>query len=108
LLNHTPALLDSLHAVLPGLNSLVGDLTPALGYLRPYTPEAAGVLANLGSASANYDSNGHYTRIFIQAGLANANVNPGVVPPGFSRTPDPYPGEAGNQPWTDAFGSGMR
>ncbi|MGH3519646.1 MAG: MlaD family protein [Haloechinothrix sp.] len=108
LLRHTPGLLDSAHAVLPGMNSLLGDLLPALRYLRPYTPEAAGFLANWGSATANYDSNGHYARIYIQSGLAGANVNPGVVPPGYDRRPDPMPGELVDQPWKDAFGSGVR
>lgn len=108
LLRGTPSLLDSAHGVIPGVNSTLNDLLPALNYLRPYTPEAAGFLSNWASATANYDSNGHYARIYIQAGAGSANVNPGIVPPGHVSDPNPLPGAAAGQPWKDAFGSGVR
>ncbi|UUV28631.1 MlaD family protein [Amycolatopsis roodepoortensis] len=108
LLNYTPGLLDTAHATAPGLNSAVSSLTPALSFLRPFTPEAAGLLSNWGSASANYDANGHYSRIYVQAGASSLNINPGIVPPGFTSNPTPLPGSPVNQPWTDAFGSGIR
>ena len=107
-LQRTPGLLDSAHGVLPGANSTLTDLLPALSYLRPYTPEAAGFLANWASATANYDANGHYARIYIQTGAGSANVNPGIVPPGQTSNPNPLPGAAVDQPWKDAFGSGVR
>ncbi|NKQ57739.1 MCE family protein [Amycolatopsis sp. K13G38] len=108
LLDTTPALLDAAHAVLPGANSAVGSLLPALSFLRPYTPELAGWLANWGSLAASYDANGHYAHIYIQAGAGNLDANPGVVPPGYVSDPNPMPGSLVGQSWTDAFGSGMR
>lgn len=108
LLRHTPGLLDSGRAAAPGINSAFQGVAPALDFLRPYTPELAGWLSNWGSATANYDANGHLGRIFIQTGLEASNVNPGVTGPGVSKRPDPLPGELAGQPWTDAFGGGMR
>lgn len=108
LLDFTPGLLDSAHEVLPGANDLVKDLLPAFDFLRPYTPELTGFLSNWGSAAANYDSNGHYARIWVQGGGTSGNVNPGVVPPGVKNNPHPVPGELEGQPWTDAYGGGPR
>jgi phospholipid/cholesterol/gamma-HCH transport system substrate-binding protein len=108
LLRHTPGLLDSGRAAAPGLDSAFRGLAPALDFLRPYTPELAGWLSNWASATANYDANGHLGRIFIQTGLEAGNVNPGVTSPGVTRRPDPMPGELAGQPWTDAFGGGIR
>lgn len=108
LLGRTPGLLDNAHAVVPGVDTLLSDLTPAVDFLRPYTPELAGFLANWGSANANYDAKGHYARIFIQEGASTPNVNPGVTPPGVSNRPYPVPGELEGQPWTDAYGGKPR
>ncbi len=108
LLDYTPGLLDAATATLPSITSVLSGIEPALAFLRPYTPEAIGFLTNWGSASANYDANGHYARIYAQAGAGNLNANPGVVPPGYTSDPSPLPGALVNQPWTDAFGSGMR
>jgi phospholipid/cholesterol/gamma-HCH transport system substrate-binding protein len=109
LLGTTPGLLDQAHAAVPGVTSAVSYLQPAFAFLRPYTPETASFFALWGSAFANYDANGHYARIFgPQVGGTSVNNNPGVVPPGIRNDPYPLPGAAGNQPWTDAFGSGAR
>lgn len=109
LLGYTPGLLDQAHAVVPGVTSAAATLQPVLQFLRPYTPEAASFFALWGSAFANYDANGHYARIFgPQVGGTSLNNNPGVVPPGVRVDPYPLPGAAGNQPWTDAFGSQPR
>lgn len=108
LLGWTPELLDGVHRVAPGLDSLVDDLRPALSYLRPYTPEAVGFMSNWASAAANYDAHGNYARIFIKNGALDVAVNPGVVPPGYQKRPNPLPGELVDQPWTDAHGSGVR
>ncbi len=108
LLQFTPGLLDSAHGALPGTNSAVSSLTPALSFLRPYTPEVVGWLSNWGSSAANYDSNGHYMRVNIPAGLTSFDNNPGVMPPGMTSDPFPAPGAIAGQPWTDAFGSGVR
>ncbi|MHA6793047.1 MlaD family protein [Pseudonocardia bannensis] len=108
LLQYTPGLLDSGAATLPAIDETLVGLTPALDYLRPYSPELAGFLTNWGSAVANYDANGHYARIYITGGLENGNINPGVLPPGTSKNLTPLPGELVGQPWSDAFGEGMR
>jgi phospholipid/cholesterol/gamma-HCH transport system substrate-binding protein len=108
LLGRTPALLDSAHRTLPPLTAAVDAGTPALAFLRPYTPEIVGWMANWGSATANYDGHGHYHRFLVQGGVQSATVNPGVMPPGVRQNLTPVPGTAEGQPWTDATGSGMR
>lgn len=108
LLQFTPGLLDSGTATVPALNEAFTGLTPALDFLRPYTPELAGFLTNWNSANANFDRNGHYARIYVTAGAENVNVNPGVLPPGTTKNLAPLPGELVDQPWADAFGEGMR
>lgn len=108
LLDYTPALLDSAHAVAPGTDKFLSDVQPALPALRPYTPELVGWLSNWGSATANYDVNGHYMRSSINEGPTSLNADPGIIPPGISQDPYPVPGSLENQPWTDAFGSAAR
>jgi phospholipid/cholesterol/gamma-HCH transport system substrate-binding protein len=108
LLQFTPGLLDSAHGALPGTESALSSLTPALSFLRPYTPEIVGWLSNWGSSAANYDSNGHYMRVNIPAGISSFVNNPGIMPPGMAHDPFPQPGQIAGQPWTDAFGSGVR
>lgn len=105
LLGYTPALLDGAQTLLPQADQVLGDLGPAITYLRPYTPELAGWLANWGSAAANYDSNGHYLRAFGQEGSTSLVNNPGVLPPGVTQHLERVPGESEGQPWTDANGS---
>jgi phospholipid/cholesterol/gamma-HCH transport system substrate-binding protein len=105
LLGYTPALLDGAGVLLPQADQVLNDLGPAITYLRPYTPELAGWLANWGSAAANYDSNGHYLRAFVQEGSTSLVNNPGVLPPGITRHLERVPGESEGQPWTDANGS---
>lgn len=108
LLGRTPALLDSAHATVPPLSAAATSGAPVLEFLRPYTPEIAGWMANWGSATANYDNHGHYHRFLVQGGGHSADVNPGVLPPGVRQNLTPAPGTAEGQPWTDATGSGMR
>ena len=108
LLQLTPGLLDSGSVTVPALDETFTGLTPALDFLRPYSPELAGFLTNWNSANGNFDRNGHYARIYVTAGAENVNVNPGVLPPGTTKNLAPLPGELVDQPWTDAFGEGMR
>lgn len=108
LLDHTPGLLDSAHGTFPQLTRTLEVLSGPLDFLRPYTPEATGWLSNWNSAFAAFDSNGHYARIFVQAGSTSLMGNPGIVPPGVRLNPYPAPGQNGGTPWTDAFGSGVR
>lgn len=113
-LGSTPGLLDGASAVLPGLTQVSKGFLPALDFLRPYTPEAAGWFANWGSTAANYDVYGNYARIYVQGGGASFNESPGGLGPalgdqGLVRTnPERQPGELEGQPWTDANGSPIR
>lgn len=108
LLGYTPGLLNGTDTLLPQANQVLTDLGPAVRYLRPYTPELMGWLANWGSAAANYDENGHYLRAFIEEGATSLVNNPGVLPPGVDRRLERIPGESEGQPWTDANGSEMQ
>ncbi|OJG06091.1 mce related protein [Pseudonocardia autotrophica] len=108
LLRYTPGLIDSAHDTVPATNRAFESLTPAFEFLRPYTPELLGWMTNWNSAFANSDANGHFARIFVQGGLEQVNVNPGVPSPGVTRDLKPAPGSSVGQPWTDAFGSGER
>jgi phospholipid/cholesterol/gamma-HCH transport system substrate-binding protein len=109
LFDNTPGLLDCYNnGAAQGLTEALDNLSDPLDFLRPYTPEAIGWLSNWNSAFANYDSNGHFARIFVQAGSTSLMGNPGIVPPGVRVTPYPAPGQNGGTPWTDAFGSGVR
>jgi phospholipid/cholesterol/gamma-HCH transport system substrate-binding protein len=111
LLDHTPGLLDAAHGTFPGLDRAATAYTPALDFLRPYTPELTGFLTTWGSAGQNYDGNGRYMRIEAQEGTTSTNVNPGVTPPGIIHEDRPAPGQAsriaGNGP-VDAGGEGPR
>lgn len=107
LLGVTPGLLESGIATVPGVDDALGGLTPALDFLRPYTPEVVGWATNWGSAGGNYDANGHYVRFHIQTGpeARIPSSNPG---PGVTQNLTPEPGAPVGQAWTDAHGSEMR
>ncbi|WP_238473619.1 MlaD family protein [Nocardioides cavernaquae] len=107
LLRQTPGLLDSSHGVLPSLDTFLTSMGPALAFLRPYTPEAIGGLANWGQAFAPYDGAGHTWAGLLGPGT-NA-LNESLVPLPTSRlNPAPPPGQPVGQPWTDANGSEIR
>jgi phospholipid/cholesterol/gamma-HCH transport system substrate-binding protein len=103
-LGETPGLLDKAHAVVPPVTGVLSSLLPVLDYLRPYTPEVAGLVSNLASASANFDANGHFLRVYVSGGLLSA----GVLNPTITKNPDRAPGELEGQPLTDAAGSAVR
>jgi phospholipid/cholesterol/gamma-HCH transport system substrate-binding protein len=104
-LDVTPSLLSNANAVIPGVSQALGELEPAIEFLRPYTPELVGWLENWGSACANYDSNGNYCRIWVTVGPENVNELPAVVPPFNTVDTHRPPGALADQPWTDAAGS---
>lgn len=108
LLGNTPGLLDSAHRTVPPATTLVRDLTPALSFVRPYTPDLTGWLTNWSGAFSNYDSRGHFFQGLLQAATSAADEMPaGINPPGVSKDDRPAPGSAEGQPWTDATGSGI-
>jgi phospholipid/cholesterol/gamma-HCH transport system substrate-binding protein len=107
-LDETPGLLDQAHAVVPPVTGVVASLLPVLDYLRPYTPELAGALSNLASASANYDANGHFLRIYVSSGSLLLGSTTGQLNPAITKNPDRAPGELEGQPLTDAAGSAVR
>jgi phospholipid/cholesterol/gamma-HCH transport system substrate-binding protein len=108
LLGRTPDLLDGTHAVFPSLTETVDSSKDALAFLRPYTPELAGLFANWGSYASAVDGNGHYTRVLAPQGATSFVNNPGLMPPGIIRDRAPLPGAQEGQPWKDATGSGIR
>ena len=107
-LGETPTLLDKAHAVVPPVTGVLSSLLPVLDYLRPYTPELAGVVSNLASASANYDANGHFLRIYVSSGTLLLGSVTGQLNPAITKNPDRPPGELEGQPLTDAAGSAVR
>jgi phospholipid/cholesterol/gamma-HCH transport system substrate-binding protein len=107
-LDEAPTLLDQAHAVLPPVTGVVSSLLPVLDYLRPYTPELAGLISNLASASANYDANGHFLRVYVSSGSLLLGSVTGQLNPAITKNPDRPPGELEGQPLTDAAGSTVR
>lgn len=112
LLDFTPSLLDVSDQAVPELTEALDNLSDPLDFLRPFTPEATAFLSHVSAATKPFDSNGHYIRFTAGygagTGIPFAMPNPGVMPPAFEATMYPAPGEIGGQPWTDAFGEGMR
>ncbi len=107
LLNETPAMMDAGTATSPDITKAVTTTQPMAEFLRPYTPEVVGWLSNWASFTGNYDSNGHYARFHILAGLES--IIPAVAKsPGVSQNLRPKPGEPVGQPWEDAYGDGLR
>ena len=107
-LDETPTLLDKAHAVVPPVTGVLSSLLPVLDYLRPYTPELAGVISNLASASANYDANGHFLRIYVSSGSLLLGSITGQLNPAITANPSRPPGDLEGQPLTDAAGSSVR
>lgn len=110
LLDHTPGLLDSMDRTVPDITKLADGYTPALDFLRPYTPNVVHFLTTWGSANQGYDANGHYFRILAKMGTSSLGVMPkDTTPPGVKQLlePKPWDGEkaSGNN---DADNKGVR
>jgi phospholipid/cholesterol/gamma-HCH transport system substrate-binding protein len=106
-LDQTPGLLDQTHAVVPPFTGVVSSLLPVFDFLRPYSPELAGLVSNLSSASANYDTHGHFLRVWTTFGTTSM-VDSNVLSALVRREPARAPGELEGQPLTDAAGSPVR
>jgi phospholipid/cholesterol/gamma-HCH transport system substrate-binding protein len=108
LLRETPRLLDDTHAVLPALTVAVRRASPAVAFLRPYTPDAMGFVSNWGNFFSNYNATGHFARALFTGGQTSLNNQPPGPPLGGVVDLAPAPGTAGGQPWTDARGDAPR
>jgi phospholipid/cholesterol/gamma-HCH transport system substrate-binding protein len=106
----TPPLLDRAHATLPPLGSTTTGLLPVVDFLRPYTPELAGLLTNLGAMTASYDEYGHYLRGYVQGNSGFPGSSSEKMSPFLRQEPKRAPGhlEGRRGPLTDAAGSGVR
>lgn len=107
LLQYTPGLLSVADQTVPDATSAVTSLRPMVGFLRPYTPELTGWLANWTGIFGSQAAAGNYARALITVGASSFNNNPGMFLPGQSIDPTPAPGSIVDQPW-DANGDGMR
>jgi phospholipid/cholesterol/gamma-HCH transport system substrate-binding protein len=108
LLDRTPPLLDDAHTTVPAFTDATRTLSPAVAFLRPYTPDAMGFLSNWGNFFSNYNPTGHFARALFTVGQTALNNQPPVPPVGGLVDRAPAPGTAGGQPWTDAAGDGPR
>jgi phospholipid/cholesterol/gamma-HCH transport system substrate-binding protein len=107
-LDRTPGLIDRGNDVVPALKKTVVGVSPAIAFLRPYSPELAGFLTNFGQAFAPYDSQGHVWAGLLAPGSNAVNEDPVAGIPGSRTYDDLKPGQIVDQPWTDATGSGVR
>ena len=114
-LDVSPALLGAANSFLPEGNAALVAFNPALDFLRPYSPEIAGIVSNFASAAANYDQNGHYLRVLSGSSTSGFNRQPQPYFPTQSAHPRRDPGHHEGQPWTganagavDAHGSPLR
>lgn len=110
LLKGTPELVSGVNDLLPTADSALEQANPMVEFLRPYTPEVAGWMANWTATFGNRNRMGNYARALITASASSvADGLPGV-PPGMSQDPRPGPGSlnAWNSKkmigWTDANG----
>ncbi len=107
LLDRTPALLDTAHQTLPPVAGAMQRLSPALEFLRPYSPEVTSFVNLFGGSFAAYDSQGHGWSVLATPGPASAGELPGEVPLAGTLQ-RPAPGTSVGQPWTDADGGEIR
>jgi phospholipid/cholesterol/gamma-HCH transport system substrate-binding protein len=61
-LRDLPGLAKQTAKAFPQAQKTLGDATPVLSFIRPYTPDLVSFARSFGSAAATYDANGHYAR----------------------------------------------
>jgi len=91
-------------AFLPGLGSVLDQLEPMAGCVRPYGPEIMGQLSNWIGFSQNYDAQGHYVRAFLQQppieiGTHDNSAQVIASHPGMKYAFPRPPGYSVGQPW---------
>ena len=102
LLDVTPDLLATAGGFLPEANRSLTAFLPTVDFLRPYSPELAGAVANFASAAANYDRNGHYIQVIGAGSSSSFNRQPDRTFPSQTTNLDRKPGELEDQPWANA------
>jgi phospholipid/cholesterol/gamma-HCH transport system substrate-binding protein len=106
-LDNGPDLLDSAHHTLPPLAHALDQLAPAAHFLRPYTPEMVAFVGGFGSSFSAYDGQGHGWSVSAVPGPASAGEQLGATPVSAMQR-RPAPGTSVGQPWTDAYGGGLK
>ncbi|HYT40481.1 MAG TPA: MCE family protein, partial [Acidimicrobiia bacterium] len=101
-LDVSPPTLGAANGFLPGADQSLRAFLPMLDFLRPYTPEMAGALANWASAASNFDRNGHYLRVQSSTSTAGFDGQPALFSPAQRVEPRRAPGENEGQSWPDA------
>jgi phospholipid/cholesterol/gamma-HCH transport system substrate-binding protein len=95
---------------MPNLGTVLSQLAPAVGCVRPYTPEMAGALSTWDGFAKNYDGIAHYARTLLQtlpypAGQASSRTLLSSAPGtsyAFPRPPGLNAGQTWLQPQCDA------
>jgi phospholipid/cholesterol/gamma-HCH transport system substrate-binding protein len=101
MLDYSPGFLEGTNEVFPELRDFLHGYQPAVGFLRPYVPEAVGWLQNWGKNFGSYNSRGHlWAAVLGEVGPAPLNVHV-VNPPPLFQDQDAKPGQVINQPWDD-------
>lgn len=109
LLKHTPGFLDNAHGTLPDVTNAFTELSPAVKFLRPYTPEAVGWAANWGKGFSYYDAVGMMGKLNVSTGtVMQADLTPQGLPILMNNGTKRAPGANVDQPWTDANGDAPR
>lgn len=107
LLHYTPALVGSANATVPAVTAAAKGLQPALQFLRPYSPEMAGILTNWGSWLDTYNATGHLVPIPAIFGATSLDIpglpNTAGLTTDANRPPGGLIGQP--QPVTDAAGN---
>lgn len=106
-LDNGPDLLDKAHDTLPPMADALHQLSPAANFLRPYTPEIMAFVGGFGSSFSAYDAQGHGWSVSAVPGPASAGEQLGATPVSAMQR-RPAPGTSVGQPWTDAYGGGLK
>lgn len=109
LLRSTPEFMDKTHGTLPELTTVTDQVSPAVRFLRPYTPEFAGWAANWGKGFSYVDASGMMGKLNVSTGtIEQADLTPQGLPILQNTGTNRAPGANANQPWTDANGDSPR
>lgn len=104
LLRYTPALVSSANATVPAVTAAANAVKPDLQFLRPYSPELAGIMTNWANWLSSYNNSGHLVPVPPTFGTGSADVG-GLGGFGNDLVPNRAPGALNGQPITDAAGN---